>query len=681
MLVVVGTAVLVGAIRFAGPPIYCGDGYFNIRYAEVLREHGPSRSFPVWQETFLREHFADKEFLYHVFLIPFTFGDLLLGARLAAIFFASLAMATFYVVLRRLKVPWALFFSFALIACSSDFLYRLTFTRSLVLALSVALAGTGAILLGRVGWAFVLAAVYANTHVSFHLLPCAALLHDLHRPGAADGGRWSRFRMTLATLSGTAAGCLVNPFVPYNLRLWWDLNFRVLWAAWSGRSDLRPVSEVGPQSSADLLLSNAGVFVALAAAVYLLSRARKVSAEARTLLVMSFGFLALTMMSQRFAEMWAPFTLLLAAVAARDARDGPPQEAARPPAPGRLAVASLGLGVLLAAGLLASNFKTDRDAAAAEEGSQLAGASTWMKANVPSGETVFHPWMDDYAEIFFFNPQLRCLVGWDSILMYVTDPARYRLWVDVAVGRVDDLFTPIRRTFRCRFVCAIAKDRRFLWMARRDPRFRLEYEDRTASVFRLDDDGTLVGDWRVTGWYPDPARRLLDVPVGAEPGAPAVARDGAPDAQGPAAVGIELSGAPGFVDLDRALAVPAFAPDACAVAEATVRSGTSSDATLAFTTDDEIKAYFNGQVVLEASPYRHPPPGRPGGPPLLLGDLKPTGSHLAERIARVRLQAGENAVIVKSCKVGDDFGFFLRAFLEDGEPVTAGAAAAKPRDR
>jgi hypothetical protein len=409
--------------------------------------------------------------------------------------------------------------------------------------------------------------------------------------------------------------------------------------------------------------------------------------------VVSSGFLALTMLSQRFVEMWAPFTILLAAVAVRDAReserlDEAPDELAREPAPSvpppaaRSRAWSLAavLGAVAVAGLLAFNFEADRREAAQEEGAQFEGASAWMGANVPAGETIFHLFMDDYAELYFFNPQLKCLVGWDSTLMLVTDPARYRLWTDVALGRLDDVFAPIRETFRCRWVCASAKDRRFLAIARRDPRFRLVYEDRTASVFRLESDGSLLGGFKVTGWYPDPARRLFDVPLGAEPGAsPAPAKD-VPGPQGLAAAGLALRGAPGFVNLDRALAVPPFAADACAVAVTTLASSAPGAATLAVTTDDEIKVYVNGEAILEASPYRHPLPGRPGGPPLALGDLRPRSSHLEEKSARVELRAGENEVVVKTCRAGDDFGFFLRAVREGSLPVPPGAAPA-PAER
>ena len=76
LLVGLACATVLAWVQAPAPGLYGYDGPFHIRYSAWLREHGISRTFPWWQETFLRDHWADKDFLYHVLLIPFTFGDL-----------------------------------------------------------------------------------------------------------------------------------------------------------------------------------------------------------------------------------------------------------------------------------------------------------------------------------------------------------------------------------------------------------------------------------------------------------------------------------------------------------------------------------------------------------------------------------------------------------------------------
>lgn len=674
LAVLAGTALLVGALRWQAPPIFCGDGWYHMRYAHILAHEGISRSFPWWQESFLRDRWADKDFLYHLLLIPFTLGDLLLGARLSTVVFASAAMGAFYAVARSLAVPLPTLWAAALLAFAPDFLFRLTFTRSWVVGLTLALAGTGAILLGRARAAGVCAALYANAHTSFHLLPCVALLHDLQRERIPEERLTVRFRTTLWTLGGMAAGLLLSPYVPNNLRLWWVQNVDVLTLSWWGPADLRLGTEFLPLDSRSLVVDNLGTFVALGGAAWLLSRAGRGSAHARTLLVMSFGWLALTLMSQRFIEFWAPFTMLLAGVAVRDHREHPRNAPAGWGVGGRPRWAPVWgwvAAALVAATLGVHNVRGVWAALSEEEEGVLAGAAQWLDAHATPGDKVFHLGWDEFPELFFFAPEQRYLVGLDPTFLYATDPERWRLWNDIATARVDDLAEPIRSTFRCRFVVAGAKYVSFLHEARRDPRFVADYEDPHASVFSLRGSGALVQRWRVTGWYPDPLRRLFDVPLGPEPGA---GRAGDIPAWRETPAEIDVTAGPGFFDLDRAVSLPPRAKDACVVAQGTWASERAGPATLGLTTDDEVRLYVNGAPVLESSPYRSPAPGDPGGPPIDLGSLPRAGSHLPERVVQVLSRAGVNDVLVKTCRGGDDFGFFLRMV----EPSTAPSSQEDP---
>jgi len=689
LLVTLAAAALLLILQRATPGLHGYDGYFHIRYAQVLRSQGISRSFPWWQETFLRDHFADKDFLYHVLLIPFTFSDLILGGKLAAALFGSCVIGAFCLVCLKLRVPWPAAWGIALLSSSAVFIYRLDFTRPLVMAVALALAGTGAILLGNPRWAFALAAIYPNAHISFHLLPCVALLHDLVRPRQPDGVR--SFRIARWTVGGAVAGALLSPYVPNNLVLWWVQNIRVLEMAWTGPADLRLGAEIHAGTSADLLKFNIGVFAALFAGVYLLARGRrKASPEATTLLLVSTGFFGLALLSRRFIEFWTPFTFLLAAVAVRDRlasqksgalaaeveAAGARHPAARRP---RNRVVAVAAGVAVA-GMLAFNAGGAWRFIASDAGPSYAGASEWMNANVPAGETVFHLDWDEFPQLFFFNPQLHYLVGLDPTFMYVTSPSRWRLWNDVAHAEVDDIYTPIRKTFRSRWVLAIHEDEDFLAVARRDPRFFQRYSDPAATVFFLADGFSFVTKWRVTGWYANPARRLYEARLPGEPEAYRGAAGSTPGAEGPGSGETESEFGAGFVDLARELRLPEAVQEACGVAQATLdvgagtrtsgtstkSTGTGAPATLAVTTDDEVRVYLNDEEVLAYSPFMTPPPGESGGEAATIDEFLDARAHVPERNVPVLLKAGTNTLTVKDCRAGADFGFFLRVYLTDG---------------
>ena len=79
-------------VQFASPDLPDNDGYYHIKLASLMRTEGLKPDFPWLPLSILNENeFYDHHFLFHVALIPFTFGDLRLGAKWAAVTFASLA--------------------------------------------------------------------------------------------------------------------------------------------------------------------------------------------------------------------------------------------------------------------------------------------------------------------------------------------------------------------------------------------------------------------------------------------------------------------------------------------------------------------------------------------------------------------------------------------------------------
>lgn len=129
-------------VQFSFPDLAGVDGYYHIGMADQLRQVGVFSNdgyFPYLQFTSLKEAFANQHFLYHVLLIPFTYFDLILGAKLAASLFAALAYFSFFVLGRVLKVRYIFFFSLLLPLISEGFLFRMTLPRAPAPALAATL--------------------------------------------------------------------------------------------------------------------------------------------------------------------------------------------------------------------------------------------------------------------------------------------------------------------------------------------------------------------------------------------------------------------------------------------------------------------------------------------------------------------------------------------------------------
>ena len=237
-------AAAIALVRWAGPPMYCGDGYFHIRFSQWILEEGISRAFPWFQESFQRHAYANLNLLYHVFLMPFTFlRDLTLAARIAAVAGGTATVVAFWWSLRSLEARAPLLWTVLLLGAAPEYLFRLTFTRPLVLSLGLASLGTVAILKGKTRWAAAAAFVWAHLHSSLHLLPAVALAHDALREAPGESLP-RRFRTAAWTLGGVAAGLLVSPFFPNNVRFWAIANFGVLRHAWERGDEARVATEL-----------------------------------------------------------------------------------------------------------------------------------------------------------------------------------------------------------------------------------------------------------------------------------------------------------------------------------------------------------------------------------------------------------------------------------------------------
>ena len=94
-------------VQFSTPDLPDNDGYYHIKLAYLMRTEGLKPDFPYLPLSVLNpREYSDHHFLFHVFLIPFTFGDLRLGAKWASILFASLAFLSVWWLLHRQKVPF-----------------------------------------------------------------------------------------------------------------------------------------------------------------------------------------------------------------------------------------------------------------------------------------------------------------------------------------------------------------------------------------------------------------------------------------------------------------------------------------------------------------------------------------------------------------------------------------------
>jgi hypothetical protein len=448
--ILVAAAAAIGyftLVRLLAPNPWDYDEYFHVGLARELHNGMPA-SFHWTPFSVAFEHFADKELLFHVLLMPFTGLPIERAALAGAVLGQLLVVGAFAWVLWRLRVDYAPVYLLALTAMGVTFVSRMAMCRPHHGEIGFSVLFLGLLLLEASPLALaVVAAIFGLFHAS-GWLPIAFsvlwLLVARFDPAAPPRRRWLD---VAATSLGWAVGQCLHPAFPYNLRLLWIQNVTVLSKATTGGQALR--SQIGSelQPMATPLVPDQWPVLLAAAVLLVLVAVRPAWRRPQVLLITGFAMLALftgLFLWLRFFELAAPLTLLAIAVGSRLSEGSP----ARRPVAKAILVAVLALilvGGLYTFSQIRSHYRTGQIALPR-------GMAEWLAEHGRPGERVFTANWADSAPLFYYAPQLQSLVALDPTFFLLKDPEQFRLYADIVQGRGIDSARVIRERFGARWV-------------------------------------------------------------------------------------------------------------------------------------------------------------------------------------------------------------------------------------
>jgi hypothetical protein len=145
----IAITIVFWPLQFATKSICCGDfdGYYHIAWSRMLWDGLRAHHLPHFNAlpltTLNAKDYVDHHFLFHIFQIPFTwFRDLRLGAKVASLIFAILAVFSCYWLMVRYRISYVLTWLVALLACSTPFLFRLNMAKAPPFAIIFSIIGT-----------------------------------------------------------------------------------------------------------------------------------------------------------------------------------------------------------------------------------------------------------------------------------------------------------------------------------------------------------------------------------------------------------------------------------------------------------------------------------------------------------------------------------------------------------
>jgi hypothetical protein len=460
-------------IQFSTPNLPDNDGYYHIRFAALMREQGLKPPFPYLPLTILNpREFYDHHFLYHVALIPFSLGDLRLGAKWSAVIFASLAFLVIWWLFHRRQVPYAGIWSLGLLGLSQAFLFRMSVTRAQSLSLLVLALGLYCMLEGRYQLLGGVAFLYVWMYDAFPLILLMAMVFALASWLSVRRLEWHPLAWAGA---GVALGLVLNLYFPFDLLF----IFRHLIPKLTETTAVNVGSEWYPYTTQQLL-SNSGfaLLIFLLGILALGLREEKMDLQTGTSLLLAIIFLVMLFQARRFVEYFPPFALIFAAFAWKPLIDQWPEKFRK-----RFLIP--GLSIMLLIGMA----RTLPDARASMQTAQpydlFAGASRWLMENTPAQARVFQTDWDDFPRLFYYNTRNTYLVGLDPTYMQLYDPFRYDFWVQITQGKVENLSEVIPRDFGARYVVSDLKHGDFLRRADADAGMVQVFRDDNAVVFEI----------------------------------------------------------------------------------------------------------------------------------------------------------------------------------------------------
>jgi len=470
----------LSVIQFGTPNLPDNDGFYHIKMAYLMRTESLRLEFIWLPLSILNSHeFADHHFLFHVLLMPFTYGDLRIGAKLATVLFAGVAFFCIWWLLQRQKIPYAFLWALALLGVSDAFLYRMSMTRAQSLSLAILMLAVMLLLENKPKRLAVLSFFYVWMYDAFPLILIFGVLYCI-------AVYISERRFEVVPLSyifaGIVMGMILNPYFPSNI----VFAFRHLLPKLTEAGSVSVGNEWYPYDTKTLLANSWPALGAFASGIFALGLSpRKMDLRTTFALLLAVLFGIMLLDARRFVEYFPAFALIFAAFATAPLLDTQPASVSEVfSTPWQFAPLIL-LSVAIVVSIAVSVPRAREAVASSKPYDLYAGASAWLMANTPAGSRVFQTDWDDFPRLFFYNTHNTYLIGLDPTYMQLYNPELYGLWVAITEGQVSDPSTLIAQRFDSQYVHTDLSHEDFLLIARQDSGLKEVFHDKDSVVFKV----------------------------------------------------------------------------------------------------------------------------------------------------------------------------------------------------
>ncbi len=475
---------VVFLIQFSQPLIIGADGYLHGRMSLFISSQGFLKTLPQAHFSWFATRFSDKDFVYHLYLIPFTsmFGYIngtKMGALLATgiLFGTTLSLVNYY-IRRRVLIVVSL-----LLLLSPLFLRDTAEARPFVFAITFTLIGIHFLTQKQYGWIFFVSLLYGMVHLSAWVLPGMAiviLLYDWLTLGKGN------VRLVGASFLGYVISFFIHPNFSNNIFYTYLNGILVPWyAAKTGVLELG--AEFFPLTTQEILHYFPMLVgsIVLLAGLWIIHQA-KIRRETVVWTIAVVLFSVLGFVSRRNLTHLYPIFIVWLTLIVDDWLVGWKSLEASIRHRVSLVVSMLAMG-LLAYSFWQMTVELTRmltsDRIYAEH---FLNVANYLSVQVPKGSRIFHSNWSDSQYLIGLAPDFEYFVTLDPIYMYNWNPSLYALYRQVAFGQHPDPYAVLTNTFGVHNGY-VGKNYfgGFIDQIRKDKRFTIIFEDELGIVFSL----------------------------------------------------------------------------------------------------------------------------------------------------------------------------------------------------
>jgi hypothetical protein len=448
------------------------DTAYHAAVGQLIREHGILHSFPWTPFTWLTDHYADKELLFHLVFVPFAHLNWVTASRIVGTIFGTTLLLTLYLLLRAENVRFAALWAIIPLTSSVLFLFRFALVRPHLLSITLSLLFLWAAVRSRLVILALVSFIFPWAYVAFWQIPCLLLL----AAGAASllSGDRLTWKPAVAVLGGIVIGLLLHPnqgnLLSINLTEMVDLLFKHSWrkdVGFDAIGDLNPYPLAGWVQG--LFFSVLMIIASLTFAI----RNRRNGRATLAFALAASGFTILTIRSARFAEYFVPFSVAAIALASRSI----PWRFL----PHLVMVLSVSWMAWVQPHIFSDWSKRPNY--------MPPDIAAFLQRQIQPGTQVFNTDWHLAGWLMLTLPERRFIVALDPTFLYRKDPLLYRIWYHISHDAPAGSAETIRRRFGARYVLAFNTpySKKLFYQLHYDPSVRTLLVSDTWMLFDLGD--------------------------------------------------------------------------------------------------------------------------------------------------------------------------------------------------